>query len=76
MLLQYYIKRVYGKQRVYLKDIKRQAAIELLTGRKTILSSDVEALKMLGFDFEEVKEEEPEREPYENPPAKFTEFDN
>ena len=52
--IQFYIKEVYGLETSYVADAKLAGIISTLTGRKTLLESDFEALKALGFTFEQV----------------------
>ena len=49
-------KSVYGNVLVYFakENEKERDAFLRLTGRKTITESDIAALKVLGFKFEEV----------------------
>jgi hypothetical protein len=45
------IVRQYGVERIHVIDPKTREAISSLTGRKTLLQSDIVALKSLGFEF-------------------------
>jgi hypothetical protein len=59
-VIKYYIKDIYSKPLVYVADKKEAQALQLLTDRKTLTRSDMEALRQLGFDFEEVTRKEVE----------------
>ncbi len=52
MKIRYYKDRVYGLVKMYPVDFVD--AVYRLTGRKTLLESDVAAFKELGIEFEEV----------------------
>lgn len=52
--IEFYVKEVYGLEKSYVVDPKLAATIGKLTGRKTLLESDFEALKALGFTFKQV----------------------
>lgn len=52
--IEFYSKEVYGLEKFYVVDEKMSATISKLTGRKTLLTSDFEALKSLGFTFKQV----------------------
>ncbi len=55
MTINYYRKNVFGQVNKYLaSNQEANAYIKALTGKKTINDRDIEALKGLGFDFEEV----------------------
>lgn len=41
----------YGVERIRVVDQKLRDVISSLTGRKTLLKSDIVALKALGFEF-------------------------
>jgi hypothetical protein len=47
IILKAYLKNVYGKTVCYLKEGDRAEAIKKLTGKKTLLPTDIEALKEL-----------------------------
>jgi len=49
MEIKYYIKGVYGREMMYIKDKVIAEYVSLLTGRKTITETDIEALTHLGF---------------------------
>ncbi|QGH73369.1 MAG: hypothetical protein [Siphoviridae sp. cttb18] len=50
----YYRKQVYGNEHMYIADPKIASAVAQLTGNKILLPNKMEALKNLGFTFEEV----------------------
>jgi hypothetical protein len=54
MKINYYIKNVYGLERIYISDPDVAIAIQKLTNQKTIDSRHIEALENLGFTFEQV----------------------
>lgn len=56
-VIKFYRDRVYGVVKFYVKETEVAQAISTLTGRKTITEQDMEALKSLGFTFEEVLNE-------------------
>ena len=43
------IKNVYGNELIYIVDQNEAKAVSMLTGKKTIDSSDIDALFMLGI---------------------------
>lgn len=43
------VRDVYGNRHIYITDQKMNEAIGTLTGRKTLLRSDISALTKLGF---------------------------
>lgn len=53
-IIEYYRDRVYGVVKFYVKDPKIAEAIRTLTARVTISEADMSALKVLGFEFQEV----------------------
>lgn len=55
-MIKYYIKSVCGTPRMFLVDEGEQQAVMVLTGRKTMVESDLEALKTLGIKFEQIIE--------------------
>lgn len=54
MQVEYYIKNVYGIDRIYIKDPKLAEAIARITGKKTIEENQIENFKELGIEFIEV----------------------
>jgi hypothetical protein len=54
--IQVFIKNVYGKENIYIKDSKVANLISRLTGRITLTEWDIETLKMMGFELEVVAE--------------------
>ena len=54
MVIEFYIKTVYGKKHMYIKDTALAAAIQTLTGRKVLTEDNKQALEILGFTFKEV----------------------
>lgn len=52
--IDYYQKDVYGVSMKYVADADLANTIRVLTGRKTLLDSDISALTKLGFTFNEV----------------------
>jgi hypothetical protein len=52
--IEFYRKEVYGLEKKYVVDPKLAETIQTLTGRKTLLDSDIKALTTLGFTFKEV----------------------
>jgi len=54
MKIQYYIKTVYGRDLKYIIDPKIGQALATLTGTGSLMPYQEEALKTLGFTFEEV----------------------
>ena len=57
LVLTYRCKSVYG-QTLYYPTGAKAAAVQRLTGRKTLTDSDVQALKELGFVFTEERSSE------------------
>lgn len=56
--INYYIRAHYGTEHRY--PIEHKEALKLLTGRSTLTDTDLEALKMLGYELTEVvKPKEP-----------------
>lgn len=53
-VIEFYSKEVYGLAKFYVAEPKMAAIITKLTGRKTLLDSDFEALEALGFTFKAV----------------------
>lgn len=56
-IIKYYIKKAYGRALVYITT-DHKAAIQKLTGRETLTDSDIDALKTLGYTFEQVQDKE------------------
>lgn len=54
MKLNYYVKNVYGNLHLYLESSTEQQAITSLTGTKTLLQTQMQALESLGFEFVQV----------------------
>lgn len=54
MLIQYYEKNVYGNICRYITEGKTAQAVYMLTGRKTLSETDMQALELLGYTFEKV----------------------
>ena len=55
MEITYYIKSVYGREAIYIAS-EHKTAIQGLTGRKTLLPSDIKNLKRLGFTFRRINQ--------------------
>lgn len=55
-VIRYYRQSVYGNELFYAVD--NTEAIARLTGRRTIIKSDFQALKDLGFEFQEILKSE------------------
>lgn len=55
-VIRFYRDSKYGNDLMYAVD--QQDAISRLTGRKTLIKSDMDALKDLGFEFKEVLKSE------------------
>ena len=53
-VISYYVKSVYGNDLFYVADAKIRAALERLTGSKTLTWHAMHALKELGYTFKEV----------------------
>jgi hypothetical protein len=47
MIIQFYVKNVYGVNNMYILDDRQAKLVQTLTGRKTINQSDIEALTEL-----------------------------
>lgn len=54
MIIEYYIKNVYGNELIYVKDEQLKRVIANLTGKKTISQKDIANFKVLGITFKEV----------------------
>lgn len=59
-MIKYYIKENYGTKHRYIVEPRVAEAISTLTGRKTLSDSDIQALEVLGFEFEQVIKPETE----------------
>lgn len=53
-IIEFYTRNVYGVEHRYIVNEELSNTIQTLTGRKTILKSDMRALEKLGFVFIEV----------------------
>jgi len=53
-LISVYVRNVYGIQHVYVSDAELAATLAKLTRSKTLLPEHIDALKTLGFTFEQV----------------------
>lgn len=47
MIIQFYVKNVYGVNNMYIVDDRQARLVQTLTGKKTISQSDIEALTAL-----------------------------
>ena len=54
MQIEYYIKTVYGNDLIYIANEEVATNIKILTGRQTVTSGQLEALKHLGHTIKEV----------------------
>ena len=54
MKIQYFVRFVYGLEKMYIVDGKIKEAINYLTGKSTFSNGDRKALEDLGFTFEQV----------------------
>lgn len=54
MQITYYVKNVYGNDRLYIADEEKAHAIALLTGSKTLSQQHIEGLQALGYTLTEV----------------------
>lgn len=54
MIIQYYIKNVFGNDNIYIKDKAINKNISTLTKKKTLDRNDIIALEKLGFILEQV----------------------
>lgn len=54
MNIEYYIKNVYGIDRIYIKDQKVAEIIARITGRKTLEQIHLNYFKELGINFVEI----------------------
>ncbi len=52
MTIKAYVKNVYGKEMIYVADEKYKKALYVLTGKITIDSTDIQALKVIGIEIE------------------------
>jgi hypothetical protein len=53
-IIEVFERNVYGNQCLYIRDPELARAIAILTGRKTISGSNMEALSLLGYEFKKV----------------------
>lgn len=53
-MISYYVKNVYGKETLYVKDPVIAQAITNVTGKLTIDDGDIKAFGVLGITFVEV----------------------
>lgn len=53
-VIEYYSKEVYGLEKLYVADENTATIISNLTGRKTLSTSDIGALNLLGFTLKQV----------------------
>ena len=54
MKIEYYIKNVYGKELIYVKDEELKTIISNLIGKQTINDFDIKNFEKLGIEFVEV----------------------
>lgn len=54
MTIEYYIKSVYGRDLIYIKDSFIRSTLQGLTGKKTLDSYDLTALENLGLTVKRV----------------------
>lgn len=54
MTIEYYTKSVYGNDNMYVANEEIATYVSWLTNKKTISTSDMEALTKLGHNFTEV----------------------
>ncbi len=54
MIIEYYIKNVYGNELIYIKDEQLKKIISNLLGKKTINQKDINNFEILGISFKEV----------------------
>lgn len=54
VIIEYYTRDVYGVEKFYIADQKTATIISTLTGRKTLSTSDIGALNLLGFEVKQV----------------------
>lgn len=54
MIIEYYVKTVYGNDLIYIKDEQLKKIISNLLGKKTINKKDIANFKSLGITFKEV----------------------
>ena len=48
MIIEYYIKSIYGNDLIYIKNATQGKALQVLTNKKTIDKKDIDALQVLG----------------------------
>lgn len=54
MIIEYYVKSVYGNELIYVKDEQLKKIISNLLGKKTINKKDIHNFERLGITFKEV----------------------
>lgn len=54
MIIEYYIKNIYGNELIYVKDEQLRKTISNLIGKKTINKKDIHNFEILGISFKEV----------------------
>lgn len=54
MLIEFYIRNIYGKESSFIADPRIAQAVTSLTGRKTINTTDKMALEELGHKLQQV----------------------
>lgn len=54
MVIEFYVKNVYGKELLYVKDEQQREIIKNLTNKETINDFDINNFKKLGIEFVEV----------------------
>lgn len=54
MIIEYYVKSVYGNELIYIKDEQLKKIISNLIGKKTINKKDIHNFESLGISFKEV----------------------
>ena len=52
--IEYYIRQVYGKDIMYIVDLKTRQCISDLTGEKSLIENAKQCLEELGFAFKKV----------------------
>lgn len=56
MNITYYIKNVYGQEKIYLADDNQRRAVMMITGQRTVTPNVMKGLLLLGFSFTRVLE--------------------
>lgn len=54
MIIEYYVKTVYGNELIYIKDEQLRKTISNLLAKKTINKKDIHNFERLGITFKEV----------------------